>query len=182
MIDTTTLICPATVTDLAGPNGKLGVLLPDGEAANATLALAVPYSPSTGDRVLVLGPDPAELYVVGVLQGRGTTTLDVPGDLHLRAARGAITIAASKGVLVESEAQVELRAPHIGIHAGKLDLVATRIVQRAKDVYQWVSGLLQTKGKRVRIVVESTYHLRARRTYVKGTNEMNIDGDTINIG
>ena len=61
---------PATVLELVGD--RLRLKRGDVEAW-ARLALAYPYQPEPGDLVLTIGEE--EIYVIGVLLGRGKTVL-----------------------------------------------------------------------------------------------------------
>ena len=162
MIDTASILGPATVTDATG----LSLVLPDGTRGMAQLALAVPYTPEVGDRVLVIGQEPDELYVIGVLQGTGKTTLKVPGDLDVEAPNGTIRFS----------------APTVEIKAEKLNIFTKRILQKAKNVYLWFTGLFEVKSKRMRTQVEETYRLKAERADIRGENEVNINGPSINLG
>ena len=94
---------PATVLELVGD--RLRLKRGDVEAW-ARLALAYPYQPEPGDLVLTIGEE--EIYVIGVLLGRGKTVFETPGDLHLRS-RGHIEIEGLKGVEIRSD-QVLIKA------------------------------------------------------------------------
>lgn len=155
MLDTSTRLAPAEVT--AVDDRYVDVLLPDGVRARARLALAVPYVPTIGDQVLVIQEDDAR-YVIGVL--------DRAGDLRIRVPSGRLVL---EGESVE-------------IRAGVLHLLAERMFQKARELYQWVAGVLQIRSGRMRTLVDSSYHVKAQRTYVKGEAEVNINGDSINLG
>ncbi len=172
MIDTTTIFGPATVENVRGK--RIAVRLPDGVEAQARLAVAFPYSPACGDRVLVIGQDFEEIYVIGVLEGRGKTVFRVPGDLELEAPDGSITLKSGKSV--------EIEAPYTALRAGRLDIVAGRILEKARNVYSWISGLLQVKSRRIRTTAEDSFHIRGGRTTIKARTRVSIDGREIHLG
>ena len=90
MIETAAILGPATVTSLSG---GLSVNLPDGTAGRAQMAMAVTYEPAVGDRLLVIGNDPAELFVIGVVSGRGKIAIRAE-EIELDA--GKITVKAER--------------------------------------------------------------------------------------
>ena len=163
-METATYLGPARVTEVEDRRVRVG--FPDEETAWARLALAIPYHPVVGDELLVVRLDGEQLYAIGVLEGRGETTLRVPGNLNLEAPNGAIN----------------LTAPHVHVRAGKFELSAQRIIEKAHDVYRWISGLFQVKSARMRTVVETDYHLKAGTIHEKATGDVNIDGESINLG
>ncbi len=179
MIETATIFGPATIVSKDNP---VQVRLMDQSSGRARLALAVDYQPETGDEVLVIGEDPQDLYVIGVLKGKGTTTLAVAGDLHLESRKGKIQIQAPGGVQIGSEGPLELSSPHVNIQAGKLEMTSQRLIQRSQDVYQWFSGLLQTRAKSVRTWVSDVFHVKSRRAIVKGARHVKIAGKRIDLG
>ena len=174
MIGTETALGPATVTETEGRPDYVRVEREEGESVWARLALAVPYQPVVGDEVLVAGAEPERTYVIGLLRGTGKTTLRVSGDLALEAPNGSIDLSAARGVRVG--------APEISLRAGKLEFIAQRILEKARDAYVWISELFQLKSRRMRAVAETTLDLRADTAYVKAKGEVNIDGRSIHLG
>lgn len=66
--------------------------------------------------------------------------------------------------------------------ADKLETMAARMVQRAKDLYSYVQDLSQLKAGRRRVLVKNSYHLKSRRGYIKTEEEIKIDGSKIDLG
>lgn len=155
MLESATRLIPAEV--MAVDDRHVDVLLPDGVSGRARLALAVPYVPTVGDQVLVIQEDDAR-YVIGVLERAG--------DLRIRVPSGRLV----------------LESDSVEIRAGTLELLAERMFQKARELYQWVAGVFQIRSGRMRTLVDSSYHVKAQRTYVKGDAEVNINGDSINLG
>src|SRR5262245_32429412 len=79
---------PATVTAVLDQEVELEL---PGNRCWARLAMAVAYQPQIGDTVLAIAT-PKDCYVIGVLEGRGPTVLNAPGDLELSAPYGSIRI------------------------------------------------------------------------------------------
>jgi hypothetical protein len=165
-----TRLGPARVLQAAGRRVQLE--LPD-EAVWAVMALAYPYQPAPGDTVLAVGQD-GDWYVIGVLSGAGTTTLTVPGDLAIRAPRGAIEITAAKGVRVKS--------PVVEVIAHRLEHAAKSVMERFGRATRWVREELQVRAGRLRTRVDSTYDLRAERVLARAEDDVKIDGRQIDLG
>ena len=62
------------------------------------------------------------------------------------------------------------------------ELTAARLVERTRDSFREVSGLLQQRAGRVRCVVEGGYHLLAGRTAIRSKKETSIDGSKVLLG
>jgi len=117
--------------------------------------MATSFRPAAGDEVLVVRLDGGETYVIGILSGDAR---------------------------IESDRAITLRAPAVRIEAGAFEVGARRIIEKAHDVYRWVQDLFQVKARRMRSVVEADFHLRAGTANVKATGDVNIDGESINLG
>jgi hypothetical protein len=100
------------------------------------------------------------------------------------AERGAAEIVAAKGDLILSapEGKIALRASEVECEAGRIDLRADRIFERARDVYRDVEGLLQTRVERVRTIARGAYHLFAKRVNVAAEEEAAVDGKRVLLG
>jgi hypothetical protein len=173
---------PAKVLAAVGKPGFVQVALSDDEVTWARLALAVPYSPAEGDEVLVIRVESSPAFVIGVLQGRGPTTLRVPGDLNLEAPNGVVQVSAGKSVRLRAGQDVELVSKRVGVRASRVNIIAETFVQRATNVYTWVTGLFQTKSRRHRQVIDEGWLVRAGRAHVKTSENIHINGKTIHLG
>ena len=180
MIATDTYLGPATILE-TGRSNAARVELPNGTSAWARLALAVPYQPVVGDEVLAITHDGETVYVIGLLRGSGRTTLRVQGDLSIEAPGGRIELK-GQAIRLQGEQSVEAAAPDVKLRAGRLDILAHRIVEKARDIYVWVNELFQLKSRRLRAVTDSTMHWKAHRAYFKADTDVNIDGKNINLG
>jgi hypothetical protein len=181
MTTTSPYLGPAEIVSPAGESGLMEVRLLDGESVWARLALGIPYSPAVGDEVLVISQRPSESYVIGVLHGRGVTSLQVPGDLHLSAPHGTVRLTGDN-VEIRGRSRVELTAHQATIRTARLNLFATTLVQRLTSAYTWVTGLLQFKGRRMRMVADEGWLVRAERAHLKTSGNTCINGKTIHLG
>ena len=110
------VLSPATVKEISGDQLRL---LRGEEEIWARLALSYPYRPTTGDEVLTIGEE--EVYVIGILVGRGETVLHTPGDLNLK----------SDGrVKIEGREGIDLRSPNVTIHADRIETIARNVFEK----------------------------------------------------
>lgn len=98
---------------------------------------------------------------------RGTAEIAVPtGDLVLSAPNGKIT----------------MKAREVECEAGRIELRADRIFERARDLYRDVEGLLQTRADRVRTLATGAYQLFAKRVNVLAEEDAAVDGKRVLLG
>ncbi len=158
--DTQVMLGPATVIAVDGDRVQLER---GGREAWAQLALATPYRPEPGDIVLAIGDD--ETYIIGVLQGRGKTVLDAPGDLTIRAG-GAI----------------EIEAHDVTVRADRFETVAGVAFERFVRCYRWVTDALHLRAGRTRSVIDGDSTLVAERITEQARGPVKIDGEKIYLG
>lgn len=173
---------PAEVVSAGGTCGIVQVRLLDGEQVAARLALAQPYAPAAGDEVLVISQKWGEAYVIGVLHGRGVTTLQVPADLTIAAPNGSIRLSAGRHLELNGKASIDLVTPKATVRATRLNILATTLVQRLGSAFTWAKDLLQWKSGRVRTVVDEGWLLRADRVHTKTSGNTCINGKTVHLG
>ena len=138
----------------------------------------------------------APLPLLSAVRTPGGASAEVDGErLVLRDARGAIVvvydaehgtaeIAAPKGDLVLSapHGKIALRAREVECEAGRIELRADRIFERARDIYRDVEGLLQTRAERVRTLATGAYQLFAKRVNVVAEEDAAVDGKRVLLG
>ncbi|MBZ0134878.1 MAG: DUF3540 domain-containing protein [Planctomycetes bacterium] len=163
-------LTPATVLDVQGR--KLTVLTPAGESP-AENALAFPYTPVKGDTLLVIGQSD-RCYAIGLLAAQGDMTVAFPASATFTAPRGEIRFKSGKGL--------ELHSPNLRLRAGKLELMAKTITEKADNVYRAVRKLLKLDAGRTQTTVEETAHTKAGRYVVKAKQDVKMDGDKIYLG
>ncbi len=143
----------------------------EGASVTARLALAFAYTPLPGDLVLVIVQE--EAYVIGVLSGRGTTSLTAHGDLVLSAPHGR--------VLIEAGQKIEITTPQVEVQAQSITMTAVSLVQRMRSVFQSVTDLLHiTAGQRHTQVVGVSMETTGR-TYQRAEKEVVINGESVSI-
>lgn len=152
MIETAIQPGPATVTAAEGRKDHVQIVRPDGTRGWARLALAVPYVPKEGDEVLVFGG-----YVIGVLRASGPTEWKFAEALRIESSE-------------------------VTIRAGRIELAARKLVQKARDAFHWVSELLHFRTRRTEISAEASCDVRAGRAEIRAEGDVDIDGKTINLG
>ncbi len=66
--------------------------------------------------------------------------------------------------------------------ARKVTTIAKSITEKAINVYKTVEQLTQLKTGRMRTMVVSTFHLKAKKTYMKAEEDFKINADKIHLG
>jgi hypothetical protein len=143
---------------------------PEGERV-AKLALCYPYEASPGDAVLTVTQDDA-CYVIGVLEGKGLSKLNVPGDLELKGRRIRITARES----------LELQGERVRVKAGVLETAADSVIEKCKNAWRWVREALSLKAGSARTAIDEDYVLKAGRIDESAKKDVRIDGQKINLG
>ena len=129
-----------------------------------------------------MGQPSREAYVVGVLRGRGITSLQVPGDFTLAAPHGTIRLVSGHSVHLQSADSVEVATRKLTLRTTRLNILAATLVQRLGNAYTWATGLFQLKSRRVRTVADEGWLVRAERAHVKTSGNTCINGKTIHLG
>jgi len=136
--------------------------------------------------------------------GSGKAYITMPGgDLAFDAPDGAIELNSANGIVVQSAGALQVSAPHGDIKLGearyegrrfeatlecakvvadRMETMARRIVEKAKNVYRMVESLNQVKAGRMRTLVDAEYQLNAGRAALKSDDDMRIDGERIYLG
>jgi hypothetical protein len=162
---------PAVVT--AADGDAVTVALADGEEVRVTLALALPYAACPGDVLLVIGQGGA-YYAIGVVSGRGKTSLAIQGDVSLRAVGGTLELEGDEGV--------RIRGPAVDVHAGALRTVARSVVETFTTLFQRVTEAVRVHaGESVTIVDEGSY-TQAKTAAIQTAETVTINGKEIHLG
>ncbi len=64
----------------------------------------------------------------------------------------------------------------------KLSTVAKSITEKSQNVYRTVEQLSQLKANRVRTLISSTFHFKAKNSYMKSEQGFKINADKIHLG
>jgi hypothetical protein len=159
---------PATVISADGDHLRLR----RGERVlRARLALAYSYAPEPGDVVLTIGDD--ELFVIGVLAGRGKTRIHVPGDLEISAG-GAVDIVAGR--------EIRLRGPKVTTVADQIHRFATTAFDHLTDWFVRLKDTLDLRAGRTTARIEGSHTLWAERIVERAEKQVKIDGSSIHLG
>lgn len=169
LTETAPLLGPATVVETT--EDRLRVELADGTTGWAQVALGYPYTPVTGDVVLVIGHQ--ERYVIGVLQGQGISEFVAPGDLSLMA-NGRVNIVGGKGV--------SLTGPEVQVEADRFELLARSAFERVTNSYRWVKELVQTYAGCLRTVCTSHHTVEAKFVVCEADKDVSINGERVHLG
>jgi proline racemase len=130
------------------------------------------------------------------VQTAGGASAEVDGErLLVRDGRGSIVVVydAERGtaeilapagdlVLGAPHGKILLRAREVECEAGRIELRADRIFERARDVYREVEGLLHTRAERVRTLAHGAYTLFAKRVNVAAEEDAAVDGKRVLLG
>ncbi|MCP3874461.1 MAG: DUF3540 domain-containing protein [Desulfobacteraceae bacterium] len=68
------------------------------------------------------------------------------------------------------------------IVADKMETTANSVVDKIKDIFKTVENLYQLKAKRKRMVVETTYHVKAEDITFKSEEDFKVKGNQIHLG
>jgi len=162
---------PAHVVVASGRG--LSIELPSGQTVAATLAVAFPYEPETGDVLLVIARG-ASYYGIGVLHGTGRTHLTFPGDVDIRSEGGTVRISGEKGVAIVG--------PELDVRVGAVRMLADSLTQRFASVYQRVTSLLSVHANEVHTSVDESTITRAKNAAILTEETMSINGKQIHLG
>ena len=162
---------PADVLSI-GP-GKLEVQLESGHRVSAELALATPYEPAVGDRVLVIG-EADRSWVIGVIAGRGRTVLAFDGDVEVRSRDGILRLASGKRVEVES--------PDVTFQVGTLRTVAESVVEHVASFTQRVRELMSVHAGQRREIIEGSTSTQAKTSTLVTEGDVKVNGKAIYLG
>lgn len=162
---------PAHVVSASGR--ELALELPSGEVVAATLAVAFPYEPATGDVLLVIARG-ASYYGIGVLHGTGSTRLAFPGDVELRSEGGTLRLSGEKGVAIAG--------PELDVRVGALRVLADAVTQRFSTVFQRVTTLLSVHAKESHTAVDESAFTKAKNAAILTEETMTINGKQIHLG
>lgn len=138
------------------------------------LALAFPYAPRPGDRLLVVRRAGGPAYAIGVLSGAAQAALRFEGDVDLWAVGGTLSLRGGEGVEVE--------APRVSLRAEALRTFAETVTERADSAYRWVKDLLTVRAGESRRTVHGEDHSRARRSVTLAEETLKIDGHQVHLG
>jgi hypothetical protein len=139
----------------------------------------------SGEEVEVLGRRSAVLGVRSALGQMGATVaagahrlvvlakgIDVRAEREHRDVKQSVTNAQS----------VTVNTQHLRQHAAKLEMLAGTMLTRAKEAFAYVEGESRVEASRATWKVAQTLWFRSKRTFLKSDEDVNIDGEKVNLG
>ena len=145
----------------------------EGEQVSAINAIAFPWTPATGDVVLVIAQEDSH-YIIGVLQTRGDFTMTFPANATFRAPKGNIAF--------HSGNEIEMHASEVKVTGGKITLLAKTMTEKFGNAFRWVSDLVQVKSGRSRTLVDGASYERCERRVIKAKKDVRVNGERIHLG
>jgi Protein of unknown function (DUF3540) len=161
----------AVVTAVSGPG--VMVALADGREVSATFALPLPYAACEGDVLLVIG-ESGEFFVIGIIAGRGKTSLELQGNVSVHAVGGALDLSGDQGVTV--------RGPVVAVHADKLNTVARAVVETFSSLFQRVTDVVHVHARQQVSIVDEGSYSQAKTTAIQSEDTVTINGREIHLG
>jgi hypothetical protein len=119
-----------------------------------------------------VGVEPAGLFVTG-------KRVDLKSQfLGVQAQRGDLQVPEMQYV----GRSLVARLGRVQLVAKRLETIAETVIEKAKNTYRSVDELVQLTAGRVRTLVDSTFHLKSKRVYLRAKKDVKIDGDRIHLG
>jgi hypothetical protein len=105
----------------------------------------------------------------------------------IRLASPALDCVAERGHISARDMRVATRdfagsADTATMTARHLETSATTLVQKARDMFHRVEGLLQTRAGRSRTVVDGTCHVKSAHLRLRAEKHVSVDGESIHLG
>ncbi len=116
------------------------------------------------------------------------------GNINFISKRGTIKMSSAdlqitnKHTSIKSEQlnyigdKVSVTVKYSRIIAGKLETIANDIICKTKNLYNSVDELAQLKAGRMRTIIKSTLHMKAKNSYLKSEEDFKINGKKIHLG
>lgn len=167
--------------------------------------------PRLGDTVLVWGPNPAQAYIVAVIEqvDPAASRIGVDGDLTLVSRSGNVNVQAARdltltGTDVSLDGEMlKVNAPHarlalqdteflgVGVRATVASLrvvgrtcevVMDRISHLAQHIFRLAERMEQARAGHIDYQADQTARVHARQTIVTGRDVVKVDADQIHMG
>jgi hypothetical protein len=161
----------ATVVAVAPSHVEVELI--GGARVDAQLALAMPYQPAMDDELLVIGR-PGRYWVIGVVSGRGSLELRMPGDVDIHAMNGTLRLSGDEGV--------EVHGSTVRLVSKDLRLVADKVVKRFNTVVTRVRDMWSVRAGQRQTIVEGDSIETAERVTILGKENVAINGEQIHLG
>jgi hypothetical protein len=166
--------------EIAAPAGDLTLAAPEGRVTvragrDIALSAAGELSQRAGQSVVLAvgaGDAAPQLRV-----GAATTELEAE---RLEVKVDSAHVAAGQATVLAQ--RIATTATALVQNVERLELTATRLIEKTRDAFRDTSDLAQTRAGRVRTVVSDVFALFSRRTTMASDEETSIDGSKILLG
>ncbi|AGP41658.1 hypothetical protein BE04_30795 [Sorangium cellulosum] len=101
-------------------------------------------------------------------------TLELQGDVDVRAGGGALRLSGDRGI--------ELRGPEVDLYGDNVRVFAGALVQTAASLVQRVTDLFSLHARESHTVVDGSATTKAHRATVLTEDTMTINGKEIHLG
>jgi len=108
-----------------------------------------------------------------------------PGKLRMTSSEMVIEAQKSELRIVETKyvgTRFSSTIAHARLVTGKLETLTNDVVQKAKNIYTRVEELTQLTTKRMRTLVDSTYHLKSQKAFFKAEEDFKVNAERIHLG
>jgi len=136
-------------------------------------AMPVRYTPAAGDELLVAG-EGDRFWIIGVLRGVGSVTIESVGDVSVRSLAGTLTLGGTEAV--------EVRAGRMRVFADSLETIARAARDAFGSLLQTVSGRRTVQAGSDYRIIDGTAFQKSERTHAVSKKETRIDGSTVHLG
>lgn len=193
-------------------DGVFDVEAEDGIHWRCRRAASCLLQPQQGDTVLLSGPDSSRVYLIAVIEQADTSVsrIEVPGDLRVVAAAGAVSIDSAADLRLQSAARLDMKSAQWTLAAdqaqcqvadmrfagqvldatvgrlrvvGKVfESVADRMVQMARSALRLVDEVDQARVGHLDVRAEQTASLHGKHVLLTGKELMKVDAGQIHMG
>lgn len=171
-------------------SGRTTVSIPVGDLALETPRGSIEMRAAEGVRFQSAGPvelDSATAVSLGVAGAGAASSRLLLGSEGARLRAPSLGVETRRASVAADELsyrgrKLRARLESALLVADRVETVAQRIVERAKNVYRRVEGLHQLRAGRSRTHVEGSHVLHAERSRIHARGPLKLDGERIHLG
>lgn len=78
--------------------------------------------------------------------------------------------------------KLDARALSIKLVANQVSTVVGRLIERAKQRFQWIEGVQETRAGRIRVTSSDRIQMTSKHTSIRAEGYVKIDGEKIDLG
>ena len=150
-------------------------------------AIVVTYDAVSGSATIAAPEGDLRLSAAGKVVVEAGTTLELSARAKTRIQSVELELAAdfahlrTKALSVVSGA-IEGSASNVALRLGRCHITAERMLERARDVYRDVEGVIETRAGRMRTLVRGATQVRSGSTSIVSEDDTFIDGSRVLLG